>query len=129
MNTLIEASLIEDESGTLSLTLQVEEDGQSEASRVDALIHFLLSARSTMQPAFAEGLPVHFEVTADQTVHHPPWQWSMTNDGVLALNIRHPGLGWIHFRMPNAAQLHQELGNALDVQRTLQSEIQNPPPG
>jgi len=61
------------------------------AEAVDRLIRVLAETRKTMEPAFAEKLPML--VKEPPQVDAPAWQWSMEADGSLILNLRHPG--WV----------------------------------
>lgn len=94
------------------------------AEAFDRLIRVLAETRKTMEPAFPETLPV--------LIKHPPqvdgaaWQWSIQPDGSLVLNIRHPGLGWLGFRMPDVDLFHENLANVIDQRNALRNELAPP---
>lgn len=88
------------------------------------LIRVLAETRKTMEPAFPETLPL--------LIKNPPqvdgaaWQWSIEADGSLVLNLRHPGLGWLGFRMRDVDLFHENLANVLDQRNALQGELRPP---
>ncbi len=92
----------------------------------DRLIRVLAETRKTMAPAFPDTLPVL--IKDPPQVDGAGWQWSMQADGSLVLNIRHPGLGWLGFRMPDVDLFHENLANVLDQRNALRDEL-SPPPG
>lgn len=90
----------------------------------DRLIRVLAETRRTMEPAFPETLPVLIKVPPQ--VDGAAWQWSIEADGSLVLNLRHPGLGWLGFRMPDVDVFHENLANVIDQRNALRAEL-NPP--
>lgn len=91
---------------------------------VERLIRVLAETRKTMEPAIPETLPL--------LIKNPPqvdgagWQWSIEADGSLVLNLRHPGLGWLGFRMRDVDLFHENLANVLDQRNALQGELRPP---
>lgn len=91
---------------------------------VERLIRVLAETRKTMEPAFPETLPL--------LIKNPPqvdgaaWQWSIEADGSLVLNLRHPGLGWLGFRMRDVDLFHENLANVIDQRNALQGELRPP---
>ena len=118
MKELLAAVLSEDENGMLNLAFHLDDPSQQTA-RTDKLLSALAQAREGMEPAFASKMPLVSQVAG---VNYPAWQWSMLPDASIVLNLRHPGLGWLSFRMPDATHLHQQLQIAIDQQKTLIDE-------
>ena len=96
------------------------------AQAMDRLIRVLSETRRTMEPAFPVTLPVL--IKEPPQVDGPVWQWSIEADGSLILNLRHPGLGWLGFRMPNVDDFQEYLANVIDQRNALRNELR-PPPG
>ena len=92
---------------------------------LDRLIRVLAETRKTLDPAFPKTLPVL--IKDPPQVNEAAWQWSIQADGSLVLNIRHPGLGWLGFRMPDVDQFHENLANVIDQRNALRDELS--PPG
>lgn len=97
-------------------------DSVQPAEAFDRLIRVLAETRRTMAPAFPDTLPVL--IKAPPQVDGPAWQWSMQPDGGLILNILHPGLGWLGFRMPDVDRFHENLATVLDQRNTLRAELE-----
>ena len=95
------------------------------AEAVDRLVRVLAETRKTMEPAFPMTLPVL--IKEPPQVDWPAWQWSIEADGSLILNLRHPGLGWLGFRMPNVDDFHEYLANVIDQRNALRNELRPPP--
>lgn len=91
------------------------------AEALERLIAVAADARSAMEPAFPNRLPLI--INEGFGVDHPAWQWSMQADGGLVLCIRHPGLGWLMFRMPDVDQFHKNLSDVLAQRDALRSEL------
>ena len=52
-----------------------------------------------------------------QVAHDPQWEIdSVTPDGTVVVNLRHPGMGWLQFRFPRkkAAKLASALSHSAD---------------
>ncbi len=96
------------------------------AEAFDRLICVLAETRKTMEPAFSPTLPVL--IKDPPQVNGAAWQWSIQPDGSLVLNLRHPGLGWLGFRMPDVDLFHENLTNVIDQRNALRDELV-PPPG
>jgi hypothetical protein len=94
------------------------------AEAFDRLIRVLAETRRTMEPAIAEKLPML--VKEPPQVDGPGWQWTMQADGSLILNMRHPGLGWIGFRMPDVEVFHANLSDVLAQRKALREELVPP---
>jgi len=92
------------------------------AEALERLIAVAADARSAMEPAFPNRLPLIINEGTGLRVDHPAWQWAFQADGTLVLNVRHPGLGWLMFRMPDADQFHQNLSNVLAQRDALRAE-------
>lgn len=99
-------------------------DAVQPAEAFDRLIRVLAETRKTMEPAFPDTLPVF--IKGAPQVDGPAWQWSMQPDGSLILNLRHPGLGWLGFRMPNVDLFHENLATVLDQRNALRAELEPP---
>ncbi|MGJ7555932.1 hypothetical protein ACSFBI_18185 [Variovorax sp. RB3P1] len=97
----------------------------SPAEAVERLIRILAETRRSMEPAFPETLPVL--IKDPPQVNGAAWQWSIEADGSLVLNIRHPGLGWLGFRMPDVDLFHENLANVIDQRNALRDELKLPP--
>jgi hypothetical protein len=95
------------------------------ALAIDALVRVLAHSRASMEPAVPGALPMLVKEPAH--VDSPAWQWSMEADGTLRLNLRHPGLGWLSFRMPNAAAFRDDLQVVIGERDALRAELD--PPG
>lgn len=91
------------------------------AEAFDRLIRVLAETRRTMEPAFSQTLPVL--IKEPPQVNGAAWQWSIQQDGSLVLNLRHPGLGWLGFRMPDVDLFHENLANVIDQRNALRAEI------
>lgn len=99
------------------------------AEAFDRLIRVLAATRQTMEPIFPERLPM--VIKEPPQVDSPGWQWSIEADGALVLNLRHPGLGWLGFRMATAEPFHENLANVIDQRNALRDELlprHAPPP-
>jgi hypothetical protein len=94
------------------------------AETFDRLIRVLAETRKTMEPAFPETLPVL--IKDPPQVDGAAWQWSIQPDGSLVLNLRHPGLGWLGFRMPDVDLFHENLTNVIDQRNALRDELAPP---
>ncbi|SFO84829.1 hypothetical protein SAMN05216567_10312 [Variovorax sp. OK605] len=94
------------------------------AEAVERLIRVLAETRKTMEPAFAETLPLL--IKDPPQVDGAAWQWSIEADGSLVLNLRHPGLGWLGFRMRDVDLFHENLANVLEQRNALQGELRPP---
>lgn len=94
------------------------------AEAFDRLVRVLAETRRTMEPAFPEKLPML--VKEPPQVDTPAWQWTMQPDGSLILNMRHPGLGWIGFRMPDVEDFHANLSDVLAQRKALREELGPP---
>lgn len=94
------------------------------AEAFDRLIRVLAETRKTMEPAFSQTLPVL--IKDPPQVNGPGWQWAIEPDGSLVLNIRHPGLGWLGFRMPDVDLFHENLTNVIDQRNALRDELKSP---
>jgi hypothetical protein len=94
------------------------------AEAFDRLLRVLVETRRTMEPAFPEKLPML--VKEPPQVDSTSWQWTMQADGHLILNTRHPGLGWIGFRMPDVEAFHANLSDVLAQRKALREEIDPP---
>jgi hypothetical protein len=90
----------------------------------DRLIRVLAATRQNMEPAFAQALPVI--IKDPPPVDGPAWQWSIEADGSLVLNLRHPGLGWLGFRLADVEGFHANLGNVVDQRNALRAEFERP---
>lgn len=75
------------------------------AEELDKLIAKASEIRSTKNPAFPNDPP---EVM--QAIYDPAWYSVLTKDNRVALNIRHPGLGWLAFVLP-----HHEAKNIFNL--------------
>jgi len=113
MKEILAAVLSEDENGNFSLGYNLDEQNQL-TPRLDKLIAVLAQDREVREPGFPAKMPLISEVSG---VNGPAWQWSMLPDASLVLNLRHPGFGWLSFRLPDAIHLHQQLQVALDEQK------------
>lgn len=91
------------------------------AEAFDRLIRVLAETRKAMEPAFPERLPLI--IKHPPQVDGPAWQWAMEPDGALVLNLRHPGLGWIGFRINNIDAFYKDLANVLDQRAALRDEL------
>ncbi len=75
------------------------------------LIRTVAERRTVLFPARTEkagGEPL-------QVAHDPQWEIdSVTPDGTVVVNLRHPGMGWLRFRFPrkNAAKLASALSRS-----------------
>ena len=94
------------------------------AEAFERLVGVLVSTRSTMEPKVPEHLPML--IKAPPQVDNPGWQWSIEGDGNLILNMRHPGLGWLGFRMRDVDSFLENLANVVDQRNSLRDE---PPAG
>ena len=94
------------------------------AEAFDRLIRVMAETRTKMEPAFSETLPVF--IKEPPQVDGAGWQWSIEADGSLVLNIRHPGLGWLGFRMPDVDLFHENLTNVIDQRDALRHELTRP---
>jgi len=122
MKELLAVVLSEDENGMVNLAFQLDNQTQLTA-RIDQLIKVLAQKREAMEPAFPDRLPL---VSHIEGINHPAWQWSVMGDGSMVLNIRHPGLGWLSFRMPNVDQFQENLLNLLDQRNALVAQSGKP---
>jgi hypothetical protein len=95
------------------------------AEAFDRLIRVLAETRKMMKPAFSQTLPVL--IKDPRQVNGAAWQWSIQPDGSLVLNLRHPGLGWLGFRMPDVDLFHENLTNVIDQRNALRDELAPPP--
>lgn len=91
---------------------------------VDRLIRVLAETRRTMEPAFPETLPVF--IKDPPQVDGSGWQWAIEPDGSLVLNLRHLGMGWLGFRMPEVDLFHENLTNVSDQRNALRDELEPP---
>lgn len=91
---------------------------------VERLIRVLAETRKTMEPAFPETLPLL--IKDPPQVDGAAWQWSIEADGSLVLNLRHPGLGWLGFRMRDADLFHENMTNVIDQRNALLGELKPP---
>jgi hypothetical protein len=91
------------------------------AESFDRLIRVLAETRRTMEPAFSQTLPVL--IKDPPQVDGAAWQWSIQPDGSLVLNLRHPGLGWLGFRMPDVDSFHENLATVIEQRNTLRAEL------
>ena len=91
------------------------------AEAFDRLIRVLAETRRTMEPAFSQRLPVL--IKDPPQVDGAAWQWSIQPEGSLVLNLRHPGLGWLGFRMPDVDLFHDNLTNVIAQRNTLRAEL------
>jgi hypothetical protein len=96
------------------------------AEAFDRLIRVLSETRQTMEPAFPEKMPTI--IKEPPQVDGPANQWSIEADGSLVLNLRHPGLGWLGFRMTEVDDFYENLANVLDQRNALRDEL-DPPHG
>jgi hypothetical protein len=96
----------------------------SPAEAFDRLVLLLAQVRAELQPSVPDRLPLI--IKAPPQVTGPGWQWAIEGDGTLVLNLRHPGLGWIGFRMPDAHRFSEDLLDVLDQRTALQHETQPP---
>jgi hypothetical protein len=96
----------------------------SPAEAFDRLVGVLVNTRSTMEPKVPDHLPML--VKAPPQVDNPGWQWSIEGDGSLVLNLRHPGLGWLGFRMRDVDGFSENLANVIDQRNALQQEFTPP---
>lgn len=94
------------------------------AEAFDRLIKVLAGTRQTMEPSFPERLPML--IKDPPQVHAPAWQWSIEADGALVLNLRHPGLGWIGFRLPDVEGFHTNLVDVILQRNALRDELKPP---
>ncbi len=94
------------------------------AEAFDRLIRVLAETRRTMEPAFSQTLPVL--IKDPPQVNGAAWQWSIQPDGSLVLNLRHPGLGWLGFRMPDVDLFHENLTSVIDQRNALRDELEPP---
>lgn len=91
---------------------------------VERLIRVLAETRKSMEPAFPETLPLL--IKDPPQVDGAAWQWSIEADGSLVLNLRHPGFGWLGFRMRDVDLFHENLANVLDQRNALEGELRPP---
>ncbi|CAA2107074.1 hypothetical protein [Variovorax paradoxus] len=94
------------------------------AHAIDRLIRVLAETRKTMEPAFPPKLPL--VIKDPPQVNGPAWQWSIEGDGSLVLNFRHPGLGWLGFRLPDVEGFHTNLVDVIQQRNLLRAEIGPP---
>ncbi|MFM9926886.1 hypothetical protein VLK31_28135 [Variovorax sp. H27-G14] len=93
----------------------------SPAESVDRLIRVLAETRKSLEPTVPKALPLI--IKQPPQVHSPAWQWSMEADGSLVLNLRHPGLGWLGFRLPDAEGFHTNLVDVILQRDALRTEL------
>lgn len=94
------------------------------AEAFDRLIRVLAETRRTMEAAFSQTLPV---LTKDPPqVDGAAWQWSIEAGCSSVLNLCHPGLGWLSFRMPDVDLFHENLSNVIDQRNALRHELEPP---
>jgi hypothetical protein len=91
------------------------------AEAFDRLVRVLVDTRSTMEPEFPKHLPM--VIATPPQVDSPGWQWSIEADGSLVLNLRHPGLGWIGFRMRDVDGFSENLAKVIDQRNALRAEL------
>ncbi|WP_093121377.1 hypothetical protein [Variovorax sp. OK605] len=91
------------------------------AEAFDRLISVLAESRKMMEPAFSERLPLLIKTSPQ--VDGPAWQWAIEPDGALILNLRHPGLGWLGFRMPRVDAFREDLSSVLEQRNALRDEF------
>lgn len=94
------------------------------AEAIDRIIRVLAETRRTMEPAVPEALPLI--IKAPPQVHAPAWQWSIEADGSLVLNLRHPGLGWLGFRLPYVDGFQSNLVDVIFQRNALLDELKSP---
>lgn len=91
---------------------------------VERLIRILAETRRSMEPPFPDTLPAL--IRDPPQVDGPASQWAIEADGSLVLHLRHPGLGWLSFRMPDVDLFHENLTNVLDQRNALRDELAPP---
>jgi hypothetical protein len=73
----------------------------ADANGVEYLIHALCELRSQMTPPVPDSLKKAVELDAPVLeIEHPTAHMGMTYAGELRICVRHPGLGWLAFRLP-----------------------------
>ena len=99
------------------ITIVTRRDGKERAraqlgeDAAQRLIRSVAERRTVLFPAKTEkpgGEPL-------QVAHDPQWEIdSVTPDGTVVINLRHPGMGWLQFRFPrkSAAKLANALRNS-----------------
>jgi hypothetical protein len=91
------------------------------AEAFDRLVRVLVDTRSTMEPKVPEHLPLLIKTPPQ--VDNPAWQWSIEGDGNLILNLRHPGLGWVGFRMRDVDGFSENLADVIKQRNALRAEL------